>query len=105
MVCPSADQRGISRVGVCDIGAYEFTNPIPPAVSLGVVSGDGQIAPPNTIFPKSLQIVSLDEKGSPLGGILLTFTAPNNGASGTFENGTTQISLPTNDNGYANVKS
>ncbi|MGH2934953.1 MAG: choice-of-anchor Q domain-containing protein [Gaiellaceae bacterium] len=28
--CPATDQRGVSRSGVCDVGAYEFASPPPP---------------------------------------------------------------------------
>jgi Zn-dependent metalloprotease len=99
--CLPKDQRGISRVGTCDIGAYEYTAPIPPATSLGIGSGDGQRTPPNQLFSIPLQVVSLDIQGSPIGGVGITFAAPNGGASGVFQNNNNEISLLTNSNGFA----
>jgi CSLREA domain-containing protein len=34
--CPPTDQRGYSRVGYCDIGAYEYVPPVIPPVTAGI---------------------------------------------------------------------
>lgn len=79
----TTDQRGVARVGTCDIGAYEFTTP-GPAASLAIVGGDHQSATATLAFPQLLQTAALDGQGSPVSGVLIDFAAPASGASGTF---------------------
>jgi hypothetical protein len=40
----TTDQRGVARVGTCDIGAYEYTTP-GPAARLSVIGGNNQRTP------------------------------------------------------------
>jgi uncharacterized repeat protein (TIGR01451 family) len=92
----SYDQRGISRVGVCDIGAYEYTSPgAPDRVEAG--AGTPQRALPLIVFAEPLQAVVLDSIGSPIGGSTVTYTAPATGASGTFADSMTNITTAMTD--------
>jgi Zn-dependent metalloprotease len=101
--CLANDGRGITRpVGArCDIGAYEYTVPGSLA-SLSILSGDGQRAAPNRAFPNPLKLAALDNQGSPVPNVSVTFTAPSSGASGTFaDTGTRTTPVTTNANGVA----
>jgi uncharacterized repeat protein (TIGR01451 family) len=84
----SADQRGASRVGICDIGAYEYVTPGPP-VGTYALSGTPQTTPPTMDFRTPLQAVVLDAIGSPVSNTLAIFTAPQSGPSGLFSDTTT----------------
>ena len=97
----ATDQRGVTRVGTCDIGAYEFTTPGPVA-SLSVVNGDHQITATGSAFPNPLQVAALDGQGSPVSSLAIDFTAPGSGASGTFaDTGSNTTSVSTNPSGVA----
>jgi len=77
------DQRGVSRSGICDIGAYEY---MASGTQTGVqsIAGDGQQEPPGGTFSQNLTAFVHDADGNPVQGITVTFTAPGSGASGTF---------------------
>ena len=77
------DQRGASRVGTCDIGAYEYTAPGAPA-AVYAHSGSDQYALPGEPFTLPLVASVLDSLGTPVDGITVTFSAPASEASGTF---------------------
>jgi hypothetical protein len=99
--CLPMDQRGVSRPqgATCDIGAYEYTTP-GVAASFGIVNGSNQRAAPNTAFKNLLSVYVIDSLGSPVSGVLITFTAPTSGASGTFtSSGTNVTTATTNDSG------
>ena len=97
----SADQRGVARVGNCDIGAYEYTI-AGPAASLSIVSGDNQTAATTFAFPALFQAAALDDVGSPVGGVAIDFAAPGSGASGIFaDTGTIATSVVTDAGGVA----
>ena len=96
--CQSVDQRGVARVGNCDIGAYEYTTP-GSAVSLSVESGSGQLTETTLVFPKPLQAAALDSQGSPVTGVTIDFAAPASGASGTFAYTGTNTTLVDTDAG------
>jgi len=101
--CLSVDQRGISRPvgGRCDIGAYEYTVS-GAATNLSIVSGNAQRTGPNLAFTYPLKVAILDNQGSPVANVNVTFTAPSSGASGVFTNtGTRTTSISTNSNGVA----
>jgi Zn-dependent metalloprotease len=83
----NTDQRGIARVGACDMGSYEY-DPIGAATFVEIVSGDNQRTAPTFAFGKPLGVVVLDDNGSPVSNQAMTFIAPDNGPSGTFANGT-----------------
>ena len=74
--CPATDQRGLARVGVCDIGAVEAS------FDLAVVSGTPQSTTVKTTFAQPLIVAYTSPFGEPVGpGGLITFTAPSSGAS------------------------
>jgi len=95
----TSDQRGAPRVGVCDIGAYEYTIPGSPA-SIYPSGGTPQRTPPFITFGTPLQAVVLDSIGTPVNDAVVTFSAPPSGASGTFANsGTYTTTAVTDRNG------
>ncbi len=99
--CPATDQRSVARVGICDIGAYEYTIP-GAAVSLSLVGGDNQNTATTFAFPNPFQAAALDNQGSPVSGITINFTAPESGASGIFaDTGTNTTSVNTDESGVA----
>ncbi|MFT3894169.1 MAG: right-handed parallel beta-helix repeat-containing protein [Anaerolineales bacterium] len=101
--CPSMDQRGVVRVGSCDIGAYEFTIP-GVATNLSIVSGNEQRTAPNFVFPKPLLVAALDNFGSPVPDVNITFNAPGTGASAVFSsNNTNSITTTTDETGVASA--
>jgi hypothetical protein len=80
---PPTDQRGKGRVGVVDIGAFESQG-----FTLTVLGGDGQTATAGTAFAATFAVrVTANDAAEPVQGGVLTFTAPDSGASGTFANG------------------
>jgi uncharacterized repeat protein (TIGR01451 family) len=96
-----ADQRGASRVGVCDIGAYEYTSP-GPADHIDVYSGSPQHAPPLSDYWEPFVVVVIDSIGTPVNGVSVTFTAPSSGASGIFaDSGIHNTTALTDDFGFA----
>jgi hypothetical protein len=98
--CLPTDQRGMARVGACDVGAYEYTVPLSPAKII-LVGGDRQRTPPGFGFRYPLQVGIVDVNGSPVSEVNVTFTAPASGPSGAFKNGSQTITLPTGANGVA----
>ncbi len=52
-------------------------------------------------FGKALSVIVLDANSNPVPGLLVTFTAPASGASGTFANGTGTAQVATGSNGVA----
>jgi len=79
---------GVSGL-VVSTGSMSLTNTKPVVTSIVVSGGSGQSASINTDFRKSLQVQVLDELGSGVPGITVTFAAPEAGASGTFAGGVT----------------
>ena len=74
--CPELDQRGVARVGTCDIGAFEARG-----FTLAYTGGDYQTAPLTMAFANPLQVTLSETGGVGLGGALITFTGPASGAS------------------------
>ena len=93
-----SDQRGASRVGRCDIGAYEYTIP-GPATGISVLSGTPQQTVIWSPFAQPLQVLVLDSIGSPVNNSTVTFTAPASGASAVFSNNGTPSSTAITDGG------
>jgi predicted outer membrane repeat protein len=74
--CPATDQRGVSRVGTCDIGAFESRG-----FGLSIVSGSPQTTTIGTNFAAPLVVAYTSANSEPVGpGGLITLTAPNSGA-------------------------
>jgi hypothetical protein len=95
------DQRGAARMGRCDIGAYEYTLP-GPAASIAPWAGTPQKALPSTVFGALLRAAVLDGAGSPVSGVLVTFSSPDSGAGGTFaDTGAITTTATTNPAGIA----
>ena len=81
--CLLTDQRGVTRLGRCDIGAYEYTAP-GPAASITVLSGADQRTAPDAAFWDPIRLVVLDATGGPAANVPVTFTAPPSGPSAIF---------------------
>jgi fibronectin-binding autotransporter adhesin len=74
---PALDQRGRSRVGACDIGAFESQGFV-----LSKSGGDNQTTFVNTAFSNQLSVsVLANGAGEPVDGGKITFTPPGGGAS------------------------
>jgi uncharacterized delta-60 repeat protein len=69
------------------------------ALNLSGVSGNNQATPATTSFAQPLVAKIVNSSNSPLPGVVVTFTAPASGASGTFTNGQTTFSAVTNASG------
>ncbi len=95
----TADQRGFARTvnGVTDIGAVEIQNA--PA-SIATFSGTPQSATVGTNYAP-LKARVLDSNNDPVGGVTVTFNAPNTGASGTFPGAVFSATDVTDGNGVA----
>jgi len=72
------DQRGVSRGGPPDIGAFESQG-----FTLSVPSGTPQTASINTAFAQPLVVDVASAHGEPVTGGAVTFDAPSSGASAT----------------------
>ncbi len=97
----ATDQRGVARVGNCEIGSYEYTTP-GPATTLLILSGDAQRTVTTSPFAKPFQLAALDPQGSPVEGVLIDFSAPGSGPSGTFaDTGTNTTQVTTDASGVA----
>ncbi len=95
----TADQRGFPRVvnGTADRGAFEVQNP--PA-GISAFSGTPQSATVGTNYAP-LKARVLDSNNDPVGGVNVTFNAPNTGASGTFPGSVFSATAVTDGNGVA----
>ncbi len=89
----TTDQRGLSRVasGPIDIGAVEV------GYAISATAGTPQSATVGNVFAAPLQ-ATVTESGIPRSGVLVTFAAPANGASGSFSGNAT---VATDSNGVA----
>jgi hypothetical protein len=89
------DQRGQSRIAntIVDIGAVEVS------YAITATSGAGQSAMINSPFVAPLK-ATVTQSGKPQSGASVTFTAPDNGASGAFSRNLIAIST-TDINGVA----
>ncbi len=69
--------------------------------SLATTAGTPQSATINTAFGTNLQVTVRDLNNNPIAGVLVTFTAPVSGASGTFPGGATTVTATTDAAGVA----
>jgi len=75
---------------------------VAPVESIAATSGTPQSAAINTAFAAQL-VATVTTGGTPTSGVVVTFTAPATGASGTFSNGTNTIMVTTGANGQASA--
>ncbi len=76
---PASDQRGISRVGTTDIGAFESRG-----FTITATGGATQSTLVSTAFSTALQASVASAFSEPVNGGVITFIAPGSGASCTF---------------------
>jgi hypothetical protein len=87
--------------GVSTPANFNLTNTAGPAASIAATSGTPQSAAINTAFAAPLAATVQDSGQNPVSGVVVTFTAPTTGASGTFANGTNTDTETTNASGVA----
>ncbi|MCP4544812.1 MAG: DUF11 domain-containing protein, partial [Chloroflexi bacterium] len=94
--CETTDQRGATRFGTCDIGAFESQG-----FNLSYVSGSGQRTNVNTGYPASLQVlVTATVSAEPVGaGGIISYTGPISGVGSS----TTEQTAATNASGLAGL--
>src|SRR5438093_3592868 len=66
---------------------FSLTNLSAPPATVAVTSGSGQSATVNTAFATPLQATVRDAANNLVSGVVVTFTVPGSGASGTFAGG------------------
>ena len=91
----------LSAVLVCTSTPISLQAQDAPKLKILIIEGDGAT---NNIKQRTARepIVEVqDENNRPVGGALVTFTAPNYGASGTFQGGSKVFSVTTDTNGRA----
>jgi len=93
---PATDQRGISRVGAVDIGAFESRG-----FTIAATNGTPQSATITTQFGAPLEATVSSGVGEPVIGGVVTFTAPASGPSGTFTGNVTTANVTIGATGMA----
>ncbi len=73
--------------------SFALSNAAGAPASMAASAGTPATATVNTAFAQALQAVVKDAFGNPVAGVSVTFTAPANGASGTFAGSPTQLRL------------
>jgi adhesin/invasin len=86
--------------GVSTPADFTLTNTAAPVEIITATSGTPQRAEINKAFAQPLA-ATVTTGGSPDSGVVVTFTAPASGASGTFAGGTNTITATTNASGVA----
>jgi YVTN family beta-propeller protein len=85
---------------VSNIAAYLFTVTAGPPEA-NATGGTPQSTPITTSFAIPLAVTVTGVDGQPVSGVVVTFTAPNSGASGTFPSNSTTATATTNSSGVA----
>lgn len=76
LICTTTDQRGVARVGVCDIGAFESQG-----FTITQAGGDGQSAPVDTAFATPLAVtITANIATEPVAGGVVMVMGPADGA-------------------------
>jgi hypothetical protein len=91
----SQDQRGVSRVGAVDIGAFESRG-----FTINVQSGNNQTTPINTAFA-ALAAKVTSGASEPVAGGQVTFTGPAKGAGAVLGGSGNNAALTLDNNGLA----
>ena len=86
--------------GVSTPANFSLTNTATAVETIVATSGTPQSAVIDTAFAAPL-VATVTTNGSPTSGVVVTFTAPATGASGTFAGGTNAITATTNASGVA----
>lgn len=95
-----------AMLAICLVGGVSCSSVRPvvnfsPVIAIATMSGTPQSHEVNGAFGQPL-VATVTNNGLPAGGIVVTFTAPTTGASGTFaDTGTTTTRAKTNANGVA----
>ncbi len=97
--CLATDGRGVARPqgSRCDIGSYEYTTP-GPAISIGYFAGSNQNSASGAAYSIPLTGYAIDNVGSPVPGVVFTFTAPSSGPGGIFAKTKTNTTTAITDN-------
>ncbi len=90
-----------SVTGVATPANFLLTNNAGPPASVTATGGTPQGTPINTVFATSLSATVTDASGNALPGVNVVFTAPANGASGTFVGGSATATVATTALGVA----
>ena len=72
---PTADQRGVARVGATDMGSFESRG-----FTLALTSGNSQSATVGTTFANPLRTTVSSANSEPVDGGVVTYTGPGSGA-------------------------
>jgi len=78
-------------------------NALLPLTDPSINGGAGQSTLVNTAFSTPLSVTVRDARNNPIQGLAITFTAPGGGASATFSNGQTSITVNTDASGVAST--
>jgi adhesin/invasin len=87
--------------GVTTPASFALTNQAGPPAGVTATAGTPQSAAINVGFKTALQAMVKDAGGNGVGGVTVTFTAPANGASGTFAGDGNLAAVSTNAQGIA----
>ena len=87
--------------GVTGAANFNLTNVAGAPASIVVASGSPQSTAVNTVFAVPLAASVLDASSNPVGGVVVSFTAPTSGASGTFAGGASSANATTDATGTA----
>jgi len=90
-----------SVTGVATPANFSLTNTPGPPASVTATGGTPQGTPINTVFATSLSATVTDASGNAVPGVNVIFTAPANGASGTFAGGSASATVATTALGVA----
>jgi len=90
-----------STAGTTSTAIFSVVNTLTP-VTFTSTAGDGQSATVSTNFGTALKATVVDGSNKPVVGIVVTFTAPSTGASGTFVDSLSNVTTAiTDSNGVA----
>ncbi|MDR1529857.1 MAG: DUF11 domain-containing protein [Burkholderiales bacterium] len=89
--------------GLAGSAVFNLTNQaVPPSVSsIEAVKGTPQVTLVNTVFSEKLEAMVRDESDSPLAGVWVRFSLPENGASAEFASGGKHTMVATGADGIA----
>jgi hypothetical protein len=90
-----------AAAGVSTPVNFTLTNLAGGPATITATGGTPQSTPISTAFAAPLLATVLDADSNPVSGAVVTFTAPNSSASGTFVNGTITEAVTTNASGVA----